>query len=72
MMNTSLKEILTTSSIVLENKVDSDEIYIYRPIQYIRCTYCGTLWKAVVYEKVEYRICSNCFSDIREKLFEFN
>jgi len=70
-MNSSLKEILTTSSIIVENKVDIDELYIVRPTQYLRCTYCGSLRETTVYEKVQYKICCNCYSEIREKLFEF-
>ena len=69
-MNNIIKEIIKTSLIVVENKVDLYETLIIRPTDIIRCNYCGCLWNAVVYEGVKYRICSNCVSEIKEKRFE--
>ena len=73
-MNKSLREIITTSSIVVENMTNFDEPFLEVPrIRVLRslcCTYCGTLWEAVVYEGVENRICCNCVYDLKEFVFE--
>ena len=71
-MDNVLREIIKTSSVVVENEVDLEESLIVRPIRIIRCTYCGWMWNAVVYEDVEYRICSNCVSEIKERRFELH
>jgi len=74
-MITTLKEILNTSLITVENE---EEVIAFPLFEYPRilrissvsCGFCNRVWNAGEYEGVKHRICGDCRLDIAEEVFE--